>query len=59
MRRGAQRAIEEQRTPPRYAEVIRRYFERLPDAVERATPGAAPDAPDTKTTGDRSPGGRG
>lgn len=41
---GAQRAIEEQQTPPRYADLIRRYFRRLPDAVERAAP--APDAPD-------------
>lgn len=49
---GAQRAIEEQQTPARYADLIRRYFQRLPDAVERAAPaGEAPAAQDVAPSG--------
>jgi hypothetical protein len=48
---GAQRAIEEQQAPSRYSDIIRRYFQRLPTAVERAAP--APDASDVRP----APGG--
>ena len=52
---GAQRAIEEQQAPSRYYDIIRRYFQRLPAAVERAAP--APDAPDVQpSSGARSAG---
>ncbi len=55
---GAQRAIEEQRAPSRYSDIIRRYFQRLPNAVERAAP--APDAADVKpSSGSRGSGGGG
>lgn len=46
--RGAQRAIEEQQTPPRYADMISRYFRRLPDAARQASdsaPSTSPRAP--------------
>ncbi len=50
---GAQRAIEEQQAPSRYSDIIRRYFQRLPAAVERSAP--APDATDVQP----APGSRG
>jgi hypothetical protein len=52
---GAQRAIEEQQAPSRYSDIIRRYFQRLPTAVERTAP--APDATDVRPTPAPAPGG--
>jgi hypothetical protein len=57
---GAQRAIEEQQAPSRYSDIIRRYFQRLPAAVESAAPTpSAPDAADVRPAPAPAPGGGG
>lgn len=54
---GAQRAIEEQQTPARHSEFIRRYFERLPKAVERGAPAPSAPARDAQDVAPRDVGG--
>lgn len=54
---GAQRAIEEQQTPARHSEFIRRYFQRLPKAVERAGPSDAPPVRDAQDVAPQGAGG--
>lgn len=54
---GAQRAIEEQQTPARYSEFIRRYFQRLPNAVERSSPSPAAPARDAQDVAPRDSDG--
>jgi hypothetical protein len=54
---GAQRAIEEQQTPARHSEFIRRYFQRLPGAVDRAAPSNAPPVRDAQDVAPQGAGG--